>query len=248
MTNAQWHEADDFWETLGPVFFEAGRWETAPGEVDRVLALLGVAPGAPLLDLCCGPGRHSLELARRGYPVTGVDRTESFLEIARGEAAGLPVEFVRDDMRRFCRPDAYAGVLNLYSSFGYFADPADDRRALDNMYRSLKPGGTLVLEMLGKEIVGRQLVGRNWIEWEGGFLLEASEVTRDWGWLQNRWVVITPDGVQEFQWGHRLYAASELSMLLVAAGFGDVRLLGDLAGGAYGQNANRLVAAARKPG
>ena len=243
----RWHEADDFWDILGPVFFESGRWESAPGEVDSLIALLGLAAGSPVLDLCCGPGRRSLELARRGYRVTGVDRTASFLKIARGEAAGLDVEFVQDDMRRFCRPDTYAGVLNLYSSFGYFEDAEDDRLALVNMYRSLMPGGILLLGMVGKEIIAWTLAGRNWIEWEGGFLLESSQVTQDWGWLQNCWVVITKDGIRDFFWGHRLYAASELSGLLAGVGFQDIRLYGDLAKSLYDPAAGRLVAAARKP-
>lgn len=246
-TITRWHDSDDFWETFAPVFFEARRWEAAPGEIDRVVALLGVEPGAPLLDLCCGPGRHSLELARRGFAVTGVDRTAAFLDIARREADALPIEFVQADMRQFCRPNAFAGIVNLYSSFGYFDDPADDRQALDNILQSLQPGGAVVLEMQGKEQVARDFRERNWLEWEGGFLLESSQISRDWGWLENRWVIVGEDGVGEFIWGHRLYSAVELTELLRAGGFIDVRTHGDLGGSPYNQTARRLVAVARKP-
>jgi SAM-dependent methyltransferase len=247
MTTAAWHETDEFWDHLGPILFEAGRWESAPGEIDSVLSLLGAPPGSPLLDLCCGPGRHALELARRGFTVTGVDRTASFLEIARRTGGDLPIEFVQDDMREFCRPQAYAGIINLYSSFGYFEDPTDDRSALEKMWRSLQPGGTLVMEMLGKEILARQLPGRNWVEWENGFLLEATQITQDWGWLENRWITITEAGVNEFFWGHRLYSASELSALLAAVGFTKIDIYGDLSGTPYNQFASRLVAAAHRP-
>ncbi len=68
-----WHEEDNFWETV-PMFDER-HWEMAPEQVEGVLSLLDLEPGARLLDLPCGVGRHSLELARRGYRVTGVDRT-----------------------------------------------------------------------------------------------------------------------------------------------------------------------------
>ena len=247
-TVTRWHDSDDFWETFAPVFFEAKRWQAAPGEIERVVALLGVEPGAPLLDLCCGPGRHSLELARRGFRVTGVDRTGAFLDIARREGGDdLAVEFVQADMREFRRPGAFAGVVNLYSSFGYFEDPADDRRALDNILRSLQPGGRAVLEMQGKEQVARDFRERNWLEWEGGFLLESSQISRDWGWLENRWVIVGEDGVGEFIWGHRLYSAAELTELLRACGFEAIHIYGDLSGRPYDQTARRLVAVARKP-
>ncbi len=246
-TITRWHDSDDFWEMLAPVFFESHRWEAAAGEVDRVVSLLGAEPGAALLDLCCGPGRHSLELARRGFRVTGVDRTAAFLDIARREADSLPVEFLQADMREFRRPNAFAGVINLYSSFGYFEDPADDRKSLGNIYRSLQPGGVIVLEMQGKEQIARDFRERNWLEWEDGFLLESSQISRDWGWLENRWIIVGEDGVGEFVWGHRLYSAAELTELLQNSGFADVRIYGDLAGIPYNQNARRLVAVARKP-
>lgn len=242
-----WHEADDFWETLGPVFFEAGRWQSAPGEIEQIIDLAAIAPGATVLDLCCGPGRHALELARRGFAVTGVDRTASYLKIAQGEADDLSIEFVQADMREFCRPGAFSVALNLYSSFGYFDDQADDRLVVENLYRSLAPGGVLMIDLLSKEVLARNQFHRNWIEWDGGFLLESSQVQRDWTWLQNRWIVITQDGVGEYLWGHRLYAASELSALLQSAGFSQVKLYGDLAGAPYNQAASRLVAVARKP-
>jgi SAM-dependent methyltransferase len=247
MTTAQWHETDEFWDHLGPILFEAGRWETAPSEIDSVLSLLGAPAGSPLLDLCCGPGRHALELARRGFRVTGVDRTASFLDMARNAADGLPAEFVQDDMRNFCRPEAYTGIINLYSSFGYFEDPADDRSALENMWHSLQPGGTLVMEMLGKEILARHLPGRNWVEWENGFLLEATQITQDLSWLENRWITITEDGVNEFFWGHRLYSAPELSALLTDVGFTDTRIYGSLSATPYNHSASRLVAVACRP-
>lgn len=70
-----WHEQDVFWETVAPILFAQRRWSDAPAEVEKVVSLLGIGRGTRILDLCCGVGRHSLELARRGFHVTGVDRT-----------------------------------------------------------------------------------------------------------------------------------------------------------------------------
>jgi len=147
-----WHEQDTFWKTVAPVLFVQRRWEDAPAEVEQVVSLLGIEPGAHVLDLCCGVGRHSLELARRGFQVTGVDRTRPYLDRAarQAEAEGLKVEFVQSDMRDFCRPDAFDAVVNLFTSFGYFEDPEDDCQVALNMYRSLKSGGVFLIDMMGK--------------------------------------------------------------------------------------------------
>jgi 2-polyprenyl-3-methyl-5-hydroxy-6-metoxy-1,4-benzoquinol methylase len=84
-----WHEQDTFWDTVAPVLFVERRWSDAPVEVEQVVSLLGIEPGARVLDLCCGVGRHSLELARRGFHVTGVDRTRPYLDRASRQAEVL---------------------------------------------------------------------------------------------------------------------------------------------------------------
>ncbi|NIT57732.1 MAG: methyltransferase domain-containing protein, partial [Aliifodinibius sp.] len=115
---------------------------------------LGIEASSPILDLGCGIGRHTLELAHRGFTVTGVDRTQTYLNKAREKAriGGLEVEFVQADMRSFRRTGAFEAVINLFSSFGYFENPEEDRRVVENVYDSLKPGGRFLVEMMGKEV------------------------------------------------------------------------------------------------
>ena len=85
-----WHEDDDFWETLYPLLFSERRWEAVEAEADAIIELLSLRPGARILDLCCGPGRHSLELARRDFVVTGVDRTSMYIQKAKAAADENP--------------------------------------------------------------------------------------------------------------------------------------------------------------
>jgi 2-polyprenyl-3-methyl-5-hydroxy-6-metoxy-1,4-benzoquinol methylase len=120
-----WFEDDILWERLeGFLFSQFRSSETTVREAEQILGLVHPPQGAAVLDLCCGPGRHSLEFTRRGYRVTGVDRTARYLATARAAATreGLTVEFVQEDMRHFHRPAAFDLVLNLFSSFGYFTD------------------------------------------------------------------------------------------------------------------------------
>ena len=91
-----WHEDDAFWERWGPILFGERRLANAASEVEKLVSLIGLKPEAHVLDLCRGVGGHSLELARRGFQVTGVDRTEQYLQQAseQAEKEGLNVEFV----------------------------------------------------------------------------------------------------------------------------------------------------------
>jgi 2-polyprenyl-3-methyl-5-hydroxy-6-metoxy-1,4-benzoquinol methylase len=78
-----------------------------------------------------------------GFSVTGVDRTAFLLDEARRHALteGVEVEWVQEDMRSFARPNAYDLAVSVYTSFGYFDDPADNRLVLRNLFTSLKSGG-----------------------------------------------------------------------------------------------------------
>ena len=243
-----WFEEEAFWAETAPVMFDEARWGLALEQVDQVLALLDVKSEAALLDLCCGPGRHSLELARRGFRVTGVDRTAFHLDTASkgAQAENLEVEFVQEDMRRFCQPEAFDGALNLFTSFGYFADPADDRQVLENIRHSLKPGARLVMDVMGKEVLARRFRERHWSENNGVFVLEEPKILRDWSGVETRWIVFAEGKKREFTVFLRLYSAAELAALLEASSFAGVDLYGDLAGAPYDQNAKRLVAVARK--
>ena len=243
-----WHEQDVFWETVAPILFAERRWLDTPAEVDQVVSLLGIGPETHILDLCCGVGRHSLELARRGFRVTGVDRTRLYLDRAseQAEAEGLKIEFVQDDMRTFCRPDAFDVVINLFTSFSYFEDPEEDRQVLLNVYRSLNPGGVFLLEMMGKEILARIFRERDWHEENGVLILEERKLSKNWGWIESRWIIIEDNDRTELRLSHRLYSAVELTSLLTECGFTHIDAYGDLAGSAYDHMARRLVIVAHK--
>ncbi|MGB9300143.1 MAG: class I SAM-dependent methyltransferase [Anaerolineae bacterium] len=243
-----WHEEDTFWETAGPVLFTARRWEDASREVEAMVTLLGLSPGARVLDLCCGVGRHSLGFARSGFQVTGADRTATYLHEARRRAAeeGLQVEFIQEDMRTFVRPGAFDAVVNYFSSFGYFESDDDDRRVLANVHRSLRAGGVLLMEMMGKEILARVFSERGWREEDRMLILEERKLASDWSTIHNRWIILEDGERREVMLTVRLYSAAELSRLLKEAGFGKVDVYGDLNGAPYDMGAKRLVVVARK--
>jgi SAM-dependent methyltransferase len=243
-----WYEEEDFWTALAPRVFVSTRWEDAPHEVRALAALTGVQPPAHVLDLCCGPGRHVIEFARQGYRVTGVDRTPAYLARA-AQLAGqraLAIEFVQEDMRTFVRPGAFDAIFNLWTSFGYFDAPDDDRRVLHNIRTSLKAGGVFCLDVGGKEIVARGFRERYWQEMEdGSLLLEEHTIVDNWNRINDRWIFMRHGERREYHSGHRLYSAAELSALLHECGFKHLAMYGDFKGSPYDNTAHRLVIVAR---
>ena len=243
-----WHNQDAFWELFGPVLFNQQRQSRAGSEVDKIEKLLQIEEHARILDLCCGNGRHSLALSQRGFDVVGIDRTAAYIEDARSEAEkrGLDVAFVTGDMREHCAPGKFDIVLNLFSSFGYFEDPDDDRRVVENVHASLRPGGLFLIETQGKEILARGFRERDWSEEGDLLILSEKKVSHNWGRIETRWIVIRGTKRIEHRVSVRSYSAVELSSLLASCDFGPVRVYGSLDGTEYDQAAQRLVVVGRK--
>lgn len=251
----EWFSDEAFWERFAPVMFGPDRWAEVPAVADGIERLSGLAPrgGSPdgeaprALDLCCGMGRIAVELASRGWKTTGVDITASYLDAAResAEDEGVEIEFLREDVRRFVRPRSFDAALNLYVSFGYFDDPADDLRMARNARESLSPGGCFIIETLGKETAVRDFTDGEWFERGGCTVLTEFSVVDSWAALRNRWILLKDGERFERSFDQRLYAGTELRRLLLDAGFSAVELYGDWNGSPYDRKARVLIAVAR---
>ncbi|MCA9712760.1 MAG: class I SAM-dependent methyltransferase, partial [Myxococcales bacterium] len=223
--------------------------EGAQAEAEQLLELCGVRSGRAL-DLCCGPGRHAIPLAKAGLRVTGVDLSPTLLDKARARAqeAGVEVDWVCRDMREFVEPGAFDLVVNLATSFGYFAVQADDMKVLKNMVESIHDEGVVVLDMVGKEALAERLpLNRQPTrEHDGSLLIQRVEVHDDWGRARSEWLLIRGNEVRRFRMEHTLYSGHELRERMNWAGLSDVKLYGGLDGRPYGPGAERLVAVGRK--
>ncbi|HEY2012260.1 MAG TPA: methyltransferase domain-containing protein [Bryobacteraceae bacterium] len=245
----EWFEDEEFWRELYPYMFPAERFRMAADQVSQLLTLTGLT-GGTVLDLCCGPGRHSVEFARAGFHVTGVDRSPFLLSRARERAsqALVSVEWVMEDMRRFTRPSAFDLACNIFTSFGYFEREDDDLLVLRNVRESLKPGGIFVMEMMGKERLARVWSNAICTDYPDGATLVTRPHLRDsWCRVHNEWTLLKDGRARTFQFDHSLYSGREIRDRLLTAGFAEVKLYGDLQGSEYGLDAMRLVAVARTP-
>lgn len=108
-----------------------------------------------ILDLACGRGRHSINLAKKGYNVTGIDLSEQAIKTAKVKAKKQHLENVQfyvHDMREPL-PKTFDAVVNLFTSFGYFKDDEENARVFDSVVNMLKPNGIFVIDYLNAEKV-----------------------------------------------------------------------------------------------
>ena len=244
----EWFDDDSFWEELFPFMFGDWRIAEAEEQADALLALTGAQRGR-VLDLCCGPGRFSVAFAKRGFTVTGVDRTTFLLNKARAHAktSGAEVEFVQSDMRDFVRPGAFDLALSLFTSFGYFDDKGEDLAVLQHVHSSLAEGGCLLIDVMGKERLAKIFLKAVCDTLpDGTMLVQRHEIFDDWTRVRNEWIVIRDGKTKSFKFHHTVYSGEELRNLLLRAGFSSVKLYGDYDGSEYGVNCRRLVAVAAK--
>jgi len=188
-----------------------------------------------ILDLCCGQGRHSLELARRGFMhIFGLDRSSFLIRSARetSKKENLTAKFREGDARRLPYPsDFFDVVMILGNSFGYFESITDDLKILKEVFRVLKPWGRIILDVADGDFLKQNFKKRSW-EWidKEYFVCRERELSFDQQRLISREIIShTTKGVVADQfYAERLYDQSKLSELLETSGYADVELQSEL--------------------
>jgi SAM-dependent methyltransferase len=211
---------------------------------------LGLTTGVRVLDLCCGPGRHSVRLVQRGYKVTGLDLSPSYLDLARRAAAdhNVALDTVSADMREIPFDNYFDAVINMYSSFGYLESEAEDLKVLESIVRSLKPGGRLLLDMLNREWAVANYIQNDWHAGEDGTLyIERRALDLMSSRMRVRFVIVGPNGDRRDSMGHdiRLYTLTEMTRLLERVGFDQVEVFGGFDDEPYEIGTRRMVICAR---
>lgn len=259
------HLPEDWWKRLFNAVYlktDADLVESEANtvsEVDDLIRLANLKPSDRVLDLCCGQGRHCLELASRGFEhVTGLDRSRYLIRLARRRAkkAGLRATFHEGDARkpRF-EADSFDCVAIMGNSFGYFEQEAEDAVVLHAVKRVLKPQGTLIMDLTDGEWMLKNFEPRSW-EWidQEHFVCRERTVGSDGRRLISREVVVNAEvGVIADQfYAERLYTRDEMVSLLEKSGFTDIEVASEVTGQSdrnqdLGMMARRVLIHAKAP-
>lgn len=205
--------------------------QTTQAEAAMVVESLGLSPGAQVLDLGCGYGRHAMELAARGMNMVGVDLSLPMLLRGADEAQrrGLDINFVHVDMREIDFDAQFDGAYCLFSTFGFFDDETNKKTA-SLVAKALKPGAKFMLEVLNRDYVIGDLPTRVWWEGDGCVVLEEVEFNYFSSRVQSKRSVVFDDGRQiEQEISLRVYSLHEIGKLLHAAGLRVLEVSGAMA-------------------
>jgi SAM-dependent methyltransferase len=237
----------DYLNVYGHTFTE----KRAQKEVGFVATTLDLKPGASVLDLCCGQGRHAVNLAKRGLKVTGLDLNSEYLELAQhaAGASNVQLETVAADMREIPFENKFDAIVNMYSSFGYLESEAEDLKVLESAAKALKHGGRLLLDMLNREWAVANYIQNDWHSGANGTLyVERRDLDLASSRMHVHFIVIDPNGNRHESIGHliRLYTLTEMTRLLARVGLTVNAVFGGFEGETYSIDTRRMIIIARK--
>ena len=251
MSDNEWWQSffHEPWGRIQSGGYAADRTHT---ECDRIVKALKPAPGARLLDVPCGIGRHSIELARRGFRLLGIDFNPDHVAQAEDAArtAAVSPRFMVGDMRDFDCGETFEGAFCYFGSFGYFSE-ADDRRFLGAVLRTLEPGAPFLIEGHLQETLIPVFRPRDWF-WAGPperrlRMLEERRWDFDTGRIDVEWTIGDGTMMKSQSTSMRIYAYREMKSLLEAVGYEDVRILDAVTGQALDVGATRVLVLGRAP-
>jgi SAM-dependent methyltransferase len=217
-------------------------------EVAGIMALLDLRPGARILDLCCGQGRHAVLLARAGYQVTGLDRSSYLLGQAQQAAVegGVQVGWVRGDMRRLPWQERFDVCINLFTAFGYFDEEAENEQVLSQVCQALKPGGVFLLDLSNRDYYLLRMWPYSWRRHDQAIILEETSFdpatcrfTMSFTWVEG-------GKMENLTHSVRHYTAPELAGMLRRAGLSPIAMYGDFDGSRFELSSRRMIMVARK--
>ena len=190
-------------------------------QVARLIELLELPAGARILDLACGQGRHAHLLAEAGFDVDGLDLSAHLIDAAKARGTGKTLRYRRGDMRKL--PSAWTGrfdaVVNLFTSFGFFAHARDDARVVRECARVLKPGGVMLWQGGSRDgVMAKFLPSDWWTTRDGTIIAQDRSFDPLTGFLTIKSLWQGKRGSEHREHRIRLYTATRLAELMLEAG------------------------------
>ena len=221
-------------------------------EVAFIVETLGLKPNMRVLDLCCGYGRHTIPMTRQGISLVGFDLSPVLLKEAQKSLSGVKnpdgaeSSLVRGDVRHLPFEGCCDAVISMFTSLGYFDDETENFNVLGEIKESLKPGGSLLIETVNRDAIVRHFRPTQVYHPDGMIVIEERRFDPVSG-RSTVEVTVIKDGTEtRLHHDIRLYAFTELEMLLSASGLAVEGVWGDFEGGPFSWNSASMIVLAKK--
>ena len=221
--------------------------EEASKALDLIESCAEISKDSAILDLACGAGRHSINLAKRGYKnITGIDLSPTLIREAKknAEAEGVRVDFKEQDMRQIS--GSYDLIINLFTSFGYFSTDTENEEVIVGVGQCLKPSGYFVLDFFNNLMVCNTLSPHDETVLVSGEKVELFREIRN-GRVVKKIIIHSEGGSKEFHESVRLFELQDFEKMFMNAGLTIKRKFGDYNGTQFDEGSSpRLILVAQK--
>jgi len=245
-----WYE-DLFNQDYDRIYFPTFTPERNSAEVDFIESALKIPKGGRVLDVACGHGRHAIELAKRGYQVTGIDFSPRFIKMAieSSNSNGISnAEFLVGDMRQTHFVNRFDAAFSYFTSFGYFSD-LENNRVLETVAKALVNGGKFLLETVNRDWTIHKVENqpRRWDEIDPGFfLLEDISFNAHTSRIHTKRIIFDRGERRSVEYDIKLYTHAELEDMLEDAGFKVVATYGNKDSSPYAVSSPRMIIVSKK--
>lgn len=216
-------------------------------QVDFLIKRINISKDAKILDLCCGNGRHAIELKKLGYDVLGVDLSSELLDVARSKAIenNLDLKLYKCDMREIPYENEFDLVVQFFTSFGYFQTDTENQKVLSAISKSLKPKGKFMIDYMNPDYVINNLVEK-----------DEKQISDEISIIQERWIensrinkkitMIKNDEKSFYNESVRMYSLQEIKDMLNHVGLTLNETYGNFDDSEYNKDSMRMILIGKK--
>jgi len=236
----------DYLDNFEPLVDE----ESTKMQVEFIIKALEIPPGSKILDLAGGMGRHSIELALKGFQCVLLDINTAFLNKARelAKQKDVNIEIINRDMREIDYCESFDGVISMSTSFGYFSNDEDHFRVINSVFKSLRRGGKFLLDLDNRERIIKFFKKYEWFKVKDTFVLRNAELDLYENRIKENIVRICLDkrNVKEHFITIRMFTLNEIKTMVERGGFNIIQVFGNYDFSNYNMESYRMILLSQK--
>lgn len=213
-------------------------------EVEFLISETSIPTYSNILDLCCGTGRHSIQLAKLGYQVTGLDISSNFLKTAKEKSikSGVQIAWINKDMRDIPFKNTFDLIFIMFGAWGFFEEDDENFVVFQAINHALKMNGHFILDFFNRDWILHHFQPTHWAERETGFYLEKRHFDDNLGRLNTESIFIKQDGsIKKWETSIRAFTLQEIKAMLKQAGFNVHSVYGNINKQPFGLNSPRML-------